>query len=43
MNIIAYQLLNKFRERLKGNMEKKKKTTCHHPSLIVARPTYARI
>jgi hypothetical protein len=42
MNIIAYQLLNKFRERLKGNMGKKK-TTCHHPSLIVARPTYARI
>jgi hypothetical protein len=31
LNIIVYELLNKFKERLKRNREKK--TTCHHPSL----------
>jgi hypothetical protein len=41
LNTIAYQLLNKFKERLKGN--KGEKTTCHHPSLTIARPTYVGI
>jgi hypothetical protein len=40
MNIIAYQLLNKF---IKVKGEHGKKTTCHHPSLTIARPTYAII
>jgi hypothetical protein len=41
LNIVTYQLLNKFREGLRGNMEKKE--NCHHPSPITTRPTYVGI
>jgi hypothetical protein len=41
-NIIAYQLLNKFKEGI-GGMGKKEATICSHPSPIITKLTYAGV
>jgi hypothetical protein len=43
LNIVTYQLLNKFREGLRENMEKQKAIIYHHPSPITTRLTYVGV
>jgi hypothetical protein len=43
LNIVTYQLLNTFKEGLRGSMEKTKAIIYHHPSPITTRLTCAEV